>query len=359
MSNIKIDGSVALSPDGNSVLIVDQTLLPLEEKVIFLKTPEEIYDAIYYLKVRGAPAIGICAGYGMYVLAKQITKEPFLEELLRLGEYLNSSRPTAVNLSFAVNRICKVAKENVELPREALLEKLCLEAKKIHEEDIEMCRSISTFGLELVKDGDTILTHCNAGPLATSKYGTGLGTFFLAKEKGITLNAYCDETRPLLQGARLTVYELQNAGVDCTLICDNMAASLMKQGKISACFVGCDRVALNGDAANKIGTLGVAVLAKHYGVPFYVFCPSSTVDKNCKTGDDIVIEERKKSEIFEMFYEKPVAREFTKCYNPAFDVTDHELITAIVTEKGIWKGIDENGEQESFETFLRRKNIID
>ena len=174
-----------------------------------------------------------------------------------------------------------------------------------------------------------------------------------SKEKGVELKAYCDETRPLLQGARLTVYELQNAGIDCTLVCDNMAASLMKQGKISACFVGCDRVALNGDAANKIGTLGVAVLAKHYGVPFYVFCPSSTVDKNCKTGDDIVIEEREKSEIFEMFYEKPVARENTKCYNPAFDVTDHELITAIVTEKGIWRG------EEDFETFLRRKNIID
>lgn len=349
----KIEGSVFLSEDKNSVCIIDQTLLPLEEKIISLKTPKEIYDAIYYLKVRGAPAIGICAGYGMYVLAKQITAEPFIEEFEKIGEYLNSSRPTAVNLSFAVNRMIRVAKENENLSKDALLEKLYSEAKQIHAEDIEMCRSIAEYGLELIKDGDTVLTHCNAGPLATSKYGTGLGTFFLAKEKGIELKAYCDETRPLLQGARLTVYELQNAGIDCTLVCDNMAASLMKQGKINACFVGCDRVALNGDAANKIGTLGVAVLAKHYGVPFYVFCPSSTVDKNCKTGDDIVIEEREKSEIFEMFYEKPVARENTKCYNPAFDVTDHELITAIVTEKGIWRG------DESFETFLRRKNIID
>ncbi len=349
----KIEGSVFLSEDKNSVCIVDQTLLPLEEKIISLKTPKEIYDAIYYLKVRGAPAIGICAGYGMYVLAKQITTEPFIMELEKIGEYLNSSRPTAVNLSFAVNRMIETAKNNAGLTKEALLEKLYSEARRIHNEDIEMCRSIAEYGLELVKDGDTILTHCNAGPLATSKYGTGLGTFFLAKEKGIELKAYCDETRPLLQGARLTVYELQNVGVDCTLICDNMAASLMKQGKINACFVGCDRVALNGDAANKIGTLGVAVLAKHYGVPFYVFCPSSTVDKNCKTGADIVIEEREKTEVFEMFYEKPVARENTKCYNPAFDVTDHELITAIVTEKGIWRG------DESFETFLRRKNIID
>ena len=353
MSQLKINGSVALAEDKNSVLIIDQTLLPLEEKIISLKTAEEIYDAIYYLKVRGAPAIGICAGYGMYVLAKQIEKEPFLAELERMGDYLNSSRPTAVNLSFAVNRIIDTAKKNIDLPRVELLETLRLEAEKIRMEDVEMCKSISSFGLELVKNGDAVLTHCNAGPLATSEYGTGLGTFFLAKEKGIELKAYCDETRPLLQGARLTVYELQNLGIDCTLVCDNMAASLMKEGKINACFVGCDRVALNGDAANKIGTLGVAVLAKHYGVPFYVFCPSSTVDKNCKTGKDIVIEERKPTEIFEMFYEKPVARVGTKCYNPAFDVTDHELITAIVTEKGIWRG------DEDFETFLRRKNIID
>ena len=352
MNDLKIEGSVSLSHDNDSVLIIDQTLLPLEEKIISLKTPKDIYDAIYCLKVRGAPAIGICAGYGMYVLAKQIKTEPFLDELERLGEYLSSSRPTAVNLSFAVNRIVNTAKKNMDLPRAELLETLKKEAESIHNEDIEMCRKISEYGLELVKNGYTILTHCNAGPLATSKYGTGLGTFFLAKEKGIELKAYCDETRPLLQGARLTVYELQNLGIDCTLICDNMAATLMKEGKIDACFVGCDRVALNGDAANKIGTLGVAVLAKHFGVPFYVFCPSSTVDKNCKTGNDIVIEERKPTEIFEMFYEKPVARVGTQCYNPSFDVTDHELITAIVTEKGIWKG------EEDFETFLRRKNII-
>ncbi len=345
--------SVWLSEDLESVKIIDQTLLPLEEKILSISTADELYEAIYSLRVRGAPAIGICAGYGMYVLARHITVEPFLEELLRLGEYISSSRPTAVNLSYAVNRICDVAKRNIKLPREELLQLLHNEAKKIHDEDIEMCRLISEYGLELVKDGDVILTHCNAGPLATSKYGTGLGTFFLASEKGIKLSAYCDETRPLLQGARLTVYELQNLGIDCTLICDNMAASLMKQGKIDACFVGCDRVALNGDAANKIGTLGVAVLAKHFGVPFYVFCPSSTVDKKCKTGDDIVIEERRSSEIYELFYSKPVARKGTKCYNPAFDVTDHELITAIVTEKGIWRG------EESFETFLRRKNIID
>ncbi|MBR0104482.1 MAG: s-methyl-5-thioribose-1-phosphate isomerase, partial [Firmicutes bacterium] len=195
--------------------------------------------------------------------------------------------------------------------------------------------AISEYGLTLVKEGDGILTHCNAGPLATSRYGTGLGTLFLAKERGIELKAFCDETRPLLQGARLTTYELQKAGIDCTLICDNMASIVMKEGKINACFVGCDRVAANGDVANKIGTSGVAILAKHYGIPFYVFCPSSTIDFNCETGADIKIEQRAPEEIKEKFYVEPMALPEVKCYNPAFDVTDNELVTAIVTEKGI------------------------
>ena len=198
-----------------------------------------------------------------------------------------------------------------------------------------MCRAISEYGLELVKDGDGILTHCNAGPLATSRYGTGLGTLFLGKERGYEFHAYCDETRPLLQGARLTSYELEKAGIDTTLICDNMASIVMKEGRINACFVGCDRVAANGDTANKIGTSGVAILAKHYGIPFYVFCPSSTIDFSCRTGADIKIELRPPEEIKTKFFEKPMALPETKCYNPAFDVTDNDLITAIVTEKGI------------------------
>ncbi|MFR1233472.1 MAG: S-methyl-5-thioribose-1-phosphate isomerase [Evtepia gabavorous] len=195
--------------------------------------------------------------------------------------------------------------------------------------------AISEYGLSLVKAGGSILTHCNAGPLATSRYGTGLGPLFLAKERGIPLHAWCDETRPLLQGARLTAYELQQAGIDCTLICDNMASLVMKEGKINACFVGCDRVARNGDTANKIGTSGVAILAKHYGIPFYVLGPSSTIDFTCPDGDHIPIELRDGGELKEKFFSAPVALPQVKCYNPAFDVTDHSLITAIVTEKGI------------------------
>jgi methylthioribose-1-phosphate isomerase len=198
-----------------------------------------------------------------------------------------------------------------------------------------MCRKISEHGLSLLKDGDGVLTHCNAGPLATSRYGTAIGPILLAQEKGIHIRAFADETRPLLQGARLTAYELQKAGVDVTLICDNMASIVMKNGWINACFVGCDRVAANGDAANKIGTSGVAILAKHYGIPFYVLGPSSTIDLSCETGADIPIELRDGEEIRSMHYEKPMAPEGVKCFNPAFDVTDHELIAGIITEKGI------------------------
>lgn len=330
--------NVRLSEDGKSVIIIDQTLLPNELKYISLSTPKELYDAIYELKVRGAPAIGICAGYGLYVMAGGIASESsadFLEKLRTIKDYINSARPTAVNLSHALNRVEKAATDNKEKGIEAMLTAMKAESVAIHSEDIAMCRAISEYGLTLVKDGDGILTHCNAGPLATSRYGTGLGTLFLGKEKGYNFHVYSDETRPLLQGARLTAYELYNAGIDVTLICDNMASIVMKQGKINACFVGCDRVAANGDTANKIGTSGVAVLAKHYGIPFYVFCPSSTIDFNCKTGQDIKIEEREAEEIKTKFYEKPMAPEGVKCYNPAFDVTDSELITAIVTEKGI------------------------
>lgn len=212
------------------------------------------------------------------------------------------------------------------------LKKECMD---IQEEDCQMCRAISEYGLSLIKDGDGILTHCNAGPLATSRYGTALGPLFLGKEQGMNFHVFADETRPLLQGARLTSYELDQAGIDVTLICDNMASIVMKNGWIQACFVGCDRIAANGDAANKIGTSGVAILAKHYGIPFYVLGPSSTIDLDCATGDDIQIELRSPEEIKSKFYEKPMAPEGVKCYNPAFDVTDHTLIAGIVTEKGI------------------------
>lgn len=330
--------NVQLSEDGSQVIIIDQTLLPNISKQISLKSAEDIYEAIFQLRVRGAPAIGICAGYGIFVLAQQIhtqNQQEFLTEFQKYKDYLNSSRPTAVNLSWALNRMEGVVKANLSLPVEEIVRLLGEEAVKIQQEDIQMCRAISEYGLSLIHDGDGILTHCNAGPLATSRYGTALGPLFLGKERGMNFRVFADETRPLLQGARLTSYELQKGGIDVTLICDNMASIVMKNGWINACFVGCDRVAANGDAANKIGTSGVAILAKHYGIPFYVLGPTSTIDLSCKTGDEIQIELRNPDEIRSKFYSEPMALPEVKCYNPAFDVTDHSLIAGIVTEHGI------------------------
>lgn len=330
--------NVRLSDDGRAVRILDQSLLPNETIYLELQTPEELYEAIATLRVRGAPAIGIFAGYALYVLAlqaKTTSYADFLAECQKNRDYLNSSRPTAVNLRHMLDRVLAVVQSMPCADISAIQAAMGQMARAIHKEDIAMCTAISEYGLSLVKAGDGILTHCNAGPLATSRYGTGLGPLFLAQERGIPLHAFCDETRPLLQGARLTAYELQRAGIDCTLICDNMASLVMKQGKINACFVGCDRVARNGDTANKIGTSGVAILAKHYGIPFYVLGPSSTIDFTCPDGDHIPIELRDGAEIKEKFFSKPSSLPEVKCYNPAFDVTDHELITAIVTEKGI------------------------
>ena len=317
--------------------IIDQTLLPNEEKEICLETAEQMYDAIKKLRIRGAPAIGVCAGYCMYVLARGISGEgaAFYAELEKAGRYLDSSRPTAVNLHWAIEKQLETAQAHLAAGRAAVLEALYREAVAIHEDDIAKCTAISEYGLSLLKDGDGVLTHCNAGPLATTRYGTGQGPFYLAAERGMNIRVFADETRPLLQGARLTSYELYRAGVDVTLICDNMASMVMKNGWVQACFVGCDRVAANGDAANKIGTSGVAILAKHYGIPFYVLGPTSTIDMHCPTGADIPVELRDPEEIKNMWYEKPMALPGVKCYNPAFDVTDHSLIAGIVTEKGI------------------------
>lgn len=304
----------------NGVLkVLDQRLLPNTEKWIEIKNKEDAFEAISTLAVRGAPAIGIFAAYSMALFADPKNPE-------KVKEYLDSSRPTAVNLSWATTRMVNAAKGGKDLIEEA---------KAIESEDREMCRKISEYGLSLLKDGDGILTHCNAGELATSRYGTGLGPLLLGKEKGYNFHVFSDETRPLLQGARLTSYELQKAGVDVTLICDNMASLVMKKGLIQAVLVGCDRVAMNGDAANKIGTSGVAILAKYYNIPFYVLGPTSTIDRNCATGEDIVIEERNGDEIKSLYFEKPTALAETKCFNPAFDVTDHSLITAIITDRGI------------------------
>lgn len=330
--------NVRLGDNGNSVVILDQTKLPGKVEYLELNSAEDFYEAIFHLKVRGAPAIGICAGYGLYVLAKSLKEEPldeFLKKLREYKEYLNSSRPTAVNLSWALNRMEKVALSNQEKSVGEILSLMEKECRLIQEEDIHMCLSIAEHGLSLIKSGDGILTHCNAGPLATSCYGTALGPILLGKERGMEFRVFADETRPLLQGARLTSYELQKAGVDVTLICDNMASMVMKNGWVQACFVGCDRVAANGDAANKIGTSQVAILAYYYHIPFYVLGPTSTIDMSCRTGADIEIELRDPDEIRKKFYSQPMAPEGVACYNPAFDVTDHSLIAGIVTEKGI------------------------
>ena len=330
--------NVRLSEDGRSVIILDQTLLPGETKYLELRETAELFDAISKLRVRGAPAIGVFAAYALYVLAGQIKTDDhggFHAQVKKYSSFLNSARPTAVNLSRQLGRMERLVGNLSDMPVSRILNAMRFEAIQIQQEDADMCMAISEHGLTLVRDGSGILTHCNAGPLATSRYGTGLGPILLGHERGLRFRVYSCETRPLLQGARLTAYELMKAGVDCTLICDNMSSAVMKEGKIDAVFVGCDRVARNGDAANKIGTSSHAVLAKHYGVPFYVFCPSSTIDPDCATGSEIEIEQRPPDEIKELFFEKPVAPAGVKCYNPAFDVTDSSLITAIVTESGV------------------------
>ncbi len=325
--------NVSLTPDGSAVRIVDQTLLPGELRYIELRGREEMFEAIRALRVRGAPAIGIFAAFSVAVLSRDYPRAEFLARLEADCACLDASRPTAVNLKKQLDRMLAFARAHAgsdDLP--ALLRQ---QAQAIYDEDAAMCAAIAEAGLSLLHEGDTVLTHCNAGPLATSRYGTGLGPLLLAAERGMNIRAYMDETRPLLQGARLTAFELASAGVDCTLICDNMASLAMKQGRISAVMVGCDRMAANGDFANKIGTSALAVLCRHYGVPFYTLLPSSTVDLACPDGAHIPIEERDGGEIASLWYEKPMAPAGVKCWNPAFDVTDHALVTAVVTEKGV------------------------
>ena len=330
--------TVSLDEDEPSLLILDQTELPGNASILHLTDIKDIRQAIYTLQVRGAPAIGIAAAFGLYIAAMNTEADnyaAFSQKLHEAKEYLNSARPTAVNLSWALNRMEKVITDNPNMSIPELKELLRLEAIAIKSEDTETCRRIGEYGLTLIHDGDGILTHCNAGQLATSKYGTALAPIHLGREKGMNFRVYCDETRPLLQGARLSTFELMADGVDTTLICDNMASQVMKNGWVNAVFVGCDRLAANGDACNKIGTSGLAVLAKYYSVPFYVFCPASTIDMNILQGSDITIEQRPSEEVTEMWYSHRMAPEGVKVYNPAFDVTDNKLIAGIVTEFGI------------------------
>ena len=317
--------------------LIDQTLLPNEFNQIYCDDVESVWEAIKSLRVRGAPAIGIAGALGAVLgiwKSKATNYSDFAAELKKVTGYLATSRPTAVNLFWALERIEQTAKKHKDLEIAQLKNVLLDEAQDIIEEDRARCRAIGQHGLDLIHNGDTILTHCNAGGLATSDYGTALAVMFSAHESGKNISVYADETRPLLQGARLTAWELMQAGIDVTLICDNMAAQVMKEEKIQCVIVGADRIAANGDTANKIGTYNVAILAKAHDIPFYVAAPTSTLDFSLKTGDLIPIEQRAAEEVTEGFGNR-TAPEGVKVYSPAFDVTPAHLITAIITEKGI------------------------
>lgn len=309
----------------NAVRIIDQTKLPHKLVYIDCRDVKTLVSAIKKLKVRGAPALGVAAGFGVVLGADNIKKTI---------TQLAASRPTAINLFWALDRMGQVAKASRNLTVKDLKKRLLKEALKIQEEDKKTCRAMAEHGASLVKSGDNILTHCNAGALATADYGTAIGVLYKAKEQNKKIKVYADETRPLLQGARLTVWELMRSGIDTTLICDNMAASLMAQGKVDKIFVGADRIAANGDTANKIGTYSLAVLAKYHKIPFYVVAPVSTIDFKIKSGKQIPIEERHADEV-RGFGGVKTAPKNVNVYNPAFDVTPHRLITAIITEKGI------------------------
>ena len=372
--------TVALDEARGALVIIDQTLLPGREELLYLTEIDDIRDAIRELKVRGAPAIGVAAAIGLYIKAaataralyaphkRDNTPDPadtngsaclsnssisadvkryacvsdsaisneFFRELHIAKERLASARPTAVNLSWALDRMERAACECKHMPLTEIVARLRTECLNIIDEDEEVCAEIGRHGLPLLRPGMGLLTHCNAGRLATaSTYGTATAPIYLGHERGYGFRVFCDETRPLLQGARLTAYELTAAGVDTTLVCDNMVPSLMSGGQIDAVLVGSDRVAANGDAANKIGTSYVAIAAKHYGIPFYVCAPTSTIDLSCGSGRSIIIEQRQAAEVTDMWYANRVAPEGVKVFNPAFDVTDAGLITAIVTERGV------------------------
>lgn len=328
--------------------LLDQRLLPGQTVYIELDSAEGVWDAIREMKVRGAPAIGMAAAYGVYLGVRGSTAADsgeLLRDIAACADYLATSRPTAVNLFWALGRLRAAAQRTADRletsplagpgqAADSIKQALLDEALLIQAEDEDICRRIGEHALPLFSDGIGVLTHCNAGGLATARYGTALAPMYLAHERGIRFSVYADETRPVLQGARLTAFELQQAGIDVTLICDNMAALVMAKGLVQAVIVGTDRVAANGDVANKIGTYGVAVLAKAHGIPFYVACPLSTVDLSTPTGADIPIEERDGREITQGFGQQ-TAPEGVKVFNPAFDVTPHEYVTAIVTEQGI------------------------
>lgn len=321
--------------------IIDQTKLPLTEKYIFIKDIKLLWKAIKKLQVRGAPAIGVAAAFGVYIGIKDVSQytafEVFKERVKKICDYLASSRPTAVNLCWSLKRMMRVVENNKDKDILHLKVLLLKEAKDIFNEDVKMCKAMGRFGADLIKNGDCALTICNAGALATAGIGTALAVFYQAKKLKKQFKVYACETRPLLQGARLSSWELKKAGIDVTLICDNMAATLMRQGKINKVFTGADRIAANADTANKIGTYSLAVLANYHKIPFYIVAPYSTFDLNIKTGLDIPIEERSGEEIRSLWFKKPMVPLGVKIYNPAFDVTPNKLISSFITDKGIIK----------------------
>ncbi|MCS7055873.1 MAG: S-methyl-5-thioribose-1-phosphate isomerase [Thermoflexales bacterium] len=317
--------------------LIDQTLLPGELRYLDVRDVETMWEAIRMLRVRGAPAIGIAAAMGMVLAVRDCApdrRDAFLAAVERAAAYLNSARPTAVNLSWATRRMQSLVIRHPDLSVEALKWRMLDEAKAMVDEDNAVCQAIGRLGEPLIRDGDSWLTHCNAGGLATAQWGTATAPIYMAHAAGKRIHVFADETRPLLQGARLTAWELQQVGVPVTVITDNMAATVMAQGKVQGVIVGTDRMAANGDFANKIGTLGVAVLAKEFGVPFYVAAPTSSIDMRLASGEAIPIEERRPEEVSEGFGRRTVPPG-VRIYNPAFDVTPHRYVTAIITERGI------------------------
>ena len=312
------------------LMLLDQRLLPAEERIIECESIEAVFEAISTLTVRGAPAIGIAAAYGLMVGLEGQSRAQIIASLDERCDYLISARPTAVNLAWAVNRM----RQKAQSASDALYEDLLAEAVAIHQEDAAACNRIADAGLPLVEQHPRLLTHCNAGSLAVSEMGTALAPVYRAHQKGIPVHVFVDETRPLLQGARLTAYELHRSGIDCTLISDNMAAHMMSLGEVDMVIVGSDRIAANGDAANKIGTLNLAILASYFKLPFYVAVPLSTIDPATATGADILIEERNPEEVTHLQGQR-IAPSGVKARSPAFDVTPASLITGIITDAGL------------------------
>jgi methylthioribose-1-phosphate isomerase len=319
-----------------SLELLDQTRLPETIQHLECQDVETVWEAIKMLRVRGAPAIGIAAAYGVCLGIQEVTShQEGQQKVIHTAEYLATSRPTAVNLFWALDRMKACAGQVPQSDSALSLQQaLLVEASAIHDEDRQTCHAIGKFGAELMQDGQGVLTHCNAGGLATAEYGTALSVFFTAQDLGKNLHIYVDETRPLLQGARLTAWELMQRKINTTLICDSMAAQVMREGRVSAVVTGADRIAANGDTANKIGTYAVAVLAQAHGIPFYVAAPTNTFDLTLDSGEGIPIEEREATEITSGFG-KNTAPEGVQVYNPAFDVTPAELVNAIITERGI------------------------